>query len=376
MFGHLFVNRLKILFRDKELIFWTLIFPLILATLFNLAFSKINETEKYTAVKIAVVVDEEYEKNEQFKQTLEIASKGEERLFDLEKVSKQEAEEKLLKGEIKGYILGEELTVKEQGLEQTIIKQFLDVYHQKIATITSIAQLKQGKVDEELIADIVNRENYIEKTSYSKEDPNSVVNYFYTLIAMACLYGGFWGVKEIRDIQANQSWRGARINLAPVHKIKTILYNLAATFCINFLSILLLLIYLVFGLKIDFGNQMGYVLFTCFIGCILGISMGMFIGSILKKGETIKTAVLLAVTMTWSFLAGMMYIDMKYIIASNIPILGYLNPANLLTDALYALYYYDTLERYTLNMTILGVFCIVFLVGTYLAIRRQKYESI
>jgi ABC-2 type transport system permease protein len=67
---------------------------------------------------------------------------------------------------------------------------------------------------------------------------------------------------------------------------------------------------------------------------------------------------------------------MKYIIARNIPLLSYLNPVNLLTDAFYALYYYDTFTRVFTNIAILVVFIIVFCSGTYLIIRRRKYASL
>jgi len=95
-----------------------------------------------------------------------------------------------------------------------------------------------------------------------------------------------------------------------------------------------------------------------------------------KKDEGVKTGVILAVSMTGSFLAGMMYEGMKYIVSENAPILSYLNPVNLLTDAFYSLYYYDTYRRYALNMGILGIFAAIFCTGTYLVVRRRKYASI
>ena len=375
MYKHLLVHRFKIIVRDKELLFWTLLFPFILATFFNLAFSKLNENEKFEPIPIAIVIQQE-EENSYLKQALKIVSEGEDKLFELQELKEEEAKQKLEDKEIKGYLLKEKLYVKEEGLEQTIIKSFLDQYYQKESTIQSIIEFNKGNITPQQIQSLFSSLDYIQKESYSKENPDSTVNYFYTLIAMTCLYGGFWGVKEIRDIQANQSPRACRINLAPTHKGKVILANVSAAFFVNFVSVILLLIYLMFGLKIDFGQQIGNVLLTCMIGCMVGISLGMVIGVVCKKGEKAKTAILLAVTMTCSFLAGMMYIDMKYIVHSKIPILGYLNPANLLTDALYSLYYFDTLERFWLNIFLLTVLTIGFLTITYGMIRRQKYESI
>ena len=55
MFIHNFKYSLKTLFRNKMLIFWTFAFPIILGTLFHLAFSNISKTETFDAIDIAIV---------------------------------------------------------------------------------------------------------------------------------------------------------------------------------------------------------------------------------------------------------------------------------------------------------------------------------
>ena len=80
--------------------------------------------------------------------------------------------------------------------------------------------------------------------------------------------------------------------------------------------------------------------------------------------------------MTLSFFAGMMGITMKYIVDKNIPILNKLNPANMITDGFYSLYYYDTLDRYYFNIISLLIFSIVLIGFSILSLRRQKYDSI
>ena len=60
MFKHIFINRLKMLLRTKATIFWTLVFPIILATFFNLAFGNLAEEEKFEPFNIAVIQNENY----------------------------------------------------------------------------------------------------------------------------------------------------------------------------------------------------------------------------------------------------------------------------------------------------------------------------
>ena len=86
--------------------------------------------------------------------------------------------------------------------------------------------------------------------------------------------------------------------------------------------------------------------------------------------------ILIAITMLFCFLSGMMGITMKYVIDKNIPILNIINPANMITDGFYSLYYYDTLDRYYFNLISLLVFSIIALLISFFSIRRQKYDSI
>jgi len=104
--------------------------------------------------------------------------------------------------------------------------------------------------------------------------------------------------------------------------------------------------------------------------------MGIAIASIIKSNENTKTGVLISVTMFGCFLSGMMGITMKYIVDKNIPIINKINPASMITDGFYSLYYYDTLDRYLFNIVSLLVFAFVMLAISYSSLRRQKYDSI
>ena len=74
MFSHIYINRLKCIIRDKQMMFWTLLFPIILATLFNMAFANISNSEQFTKIKIAVVQNQEYKNNINFQEALNSVS--------------------------------------------------------------------------------------------------------------------------------------------------------------------------------------------------------------------------------------------------------------------------------------------------------------
>ena len=379
MFLNIFFNRLKCTVRDKELIFWTLIFPLVLATFFNLAFSGISKAEVFNAVDIAVIDNEQYQKDTDFKNFIEQHSKDL-RFFNVKVVSEAEAHRLLDNNEIVGYVTCGNpirLAVKNSGFEQTIIKEIFDQYSQTVSSVITIVKHHPSALQNGLAEDIGKRYEFTREVQIgTKGKPDTTVNYFYTLIAMSCFYGAFFGLKEVTDIQANLTKRAARLNVAPVHKLKALTAGLLAGVLVSFAEIILLLCYLVFVFKIDFGNQMGFILLTGIAGCGAGISFGALVGSSNKKGEGIKTAILIVSTMTASFLAGMMFDKMKYIVHKNVPILSYINPIALITDAFYSLYYYDTHTRFFVNIGLLSGFTVLFCLATYLSIRRQKYDSI
>jgi len=380
MFFHIFYNRLKCIIRDKELVFWSLIFPLILGTLFNLAFSNLTKQEAFKTIDIAVVNNEAYQKDTGFKSFLADVSQGEDKLFNINLSTKEDAEELLDNGKVDGYITVDtkiNLVVKNSGFSQTIIKAVLDEYSQTVSAVGSILTNNPTATHSKLLEDIGNRKEYTKNIQIGrKQKPDSSVNYFFTLIAMSCFYGSFFGLKEITDIQADLSKRAARLNVAPVRKMKVLIAGLCAGYLVLLLETLILISYLVFALKVDFGNQIGYILLTCFVACATGISFGAIVSAVVKKTEGVKTAILIVFTMIAAFLAGMMFENIKYIVQKNVPILAYLNPVALITDAFYALYCYDTHTRFFINIGLLNGFTVLFCLSTYLIIRRQKYASI
>ena len=80
MFLHNFKYSLKILIRNKALLFWTFLFPLVLGLFFKMAFSNIEASETFKAIDIAVVNDDNFQNNKTFKM---VTSKENEASFNI-----------------------------------------------------------------------------------------------------------------------------------------------------------------------------------------------------------------------------------------------------------------------------------------------------
>ena len=397
MFIHNFKYMLKRLFNDKMLIFWTFAFPLILGTFFSLAFSNIEEGEKLDVIDIAVIKNEKYKNSPIWQEAIKTLSdkKDEERLFNTKYVSIEKAKKLLNDEKITGYILLEEspkVVVLSNGINETIIKQVTEEISEQEAIINNVTDIKMNEYLNNNQVKIENSDTFyssiyqeIAKLTENnqaniKDASSNNLSYtmieFYTLIAMTCLYGEILGMVAINQCLANMSSNGKRVAVSPTSKSKLVISSALASYLIQLLGIFLLFIYTIFVLKVDYGNNLFYVIILTLTGCLAGLSLGIALATLLKSNENVKTGIIIAITMFGCFLSGMMGITMKYIIDKNIPLLNKLNPASMITDGLYSLYYYDTYERFFFNVASLLIFSFILLFLASTSLRRQKYDSI
>lgn len=387
---HNFKYTLKTLFKNKILIFWTFAFPLIMATFFNMAFKNITNSEKLDIIDIAVVNNEEYQNNEIYRNTLEqLSDSNEDKLFNIFYVDEQQAKELLNDNKITGYIKLEETTkivCKESGINETILKYVTEEIEEKSIMIKNLSEqeiekeIKTGNYNinyDELtnkIKELMQTETNIKDVSNKKLD-YAMIEY-YTLIAMACLYGGTISMNVINKKLPNMCNIGKRISVSPTKKKTTILSSLISSYITQLIGLALLFIYTIFILKVDYGTNTPLIILLGMIGSLTGLSLGLLIGTIIKKNENIKIGILIGITMLGCFLSGMMGITMKYIIDKNIPLINKLNPAAIITDGFYSLYYYDTLDRYWYNIISLLIISLILILISANSLRRQKYDNI
>lgn len=384
MFAHIYTHRLKCLLGDRSSLFWSLLFPLILATFFKLGLSSVDQIDAFSQIPVAVVDNAAYRQDDSLRQALTDVSKkqsdGTQALFKVQTLTEEQADQALKDGKISGYLVpgegenGLEVVLKDDGTDQTILKTFADQYIQTTAAYKDIAAADPAAMR---TAVSVKTQEFLRSVPIAKNVPKESTTYFYALIAMACLYGGFWGLKEITAVQANQSMQGARVNLAPVHKVRVFAASLCAALTVQTAGVLLLIGYLQFGLQVQIAAQLGYILLTGFAGSLAGVMLGAVIGSlIVARPGSSRDGIVSMVSLSLSFLAGMMYDKMKYIVATHVPPLSYINPASLIADSLYSLYYFDTHTRYFTDIGILFALSAAGFAVVYFTLRRQKYESI
>lgn len=372
---HLIKYDILVKIKNFNAIFWSLFFPLILGTLFYFAFGQIDEAD-FEAVPAAVVAGEDADTV--FMDFLKGISDSEEPLIQLKEMSQTEAAEALNSHKISGIFVVNEapsLTVSGNGLEESILQSLLESYENGKKTLTTVA-LTHPEGMEAAIEQMSEYSELVQQVSLGGKTTDGNAQFFYALIAMACLYGAFIGFGSAITLQANLTALAARRCVTPTHKLTLIVSEMLSSFLLHFFNLLVLLIYMRCILHLNFNGQFPDMLLVSMIGGMIGVAMGIFIGSIGRMGEGIKVGILLAISMTCSFLSGLMNNTMKNIVEQHAPVINRINPAALISDAFYCINVYNDTARYTKNLITLSIMCVVLIFASFCLVRRERYDSI
>ncbi len=393
MFKHIFYYRFKQTFRNKETTFWNILFPIILGTLFYVVLTDAYNYDKFEQIQIAVVSDDNYNSTmfitsiesvsnvvtKEFMKSKDFTKTDEnDLLFLLTYLDEAEAKELLLQHKIYGYITLKDditLTVNGSGFEQNVIKQFIDSYKQKESTVINAVNINQGEKTDEIINLLNSQKNYVASNNSSNPPKDIMMVHFFTLIAMACLYGSYFGIISATDLQADLSATASRVNITRVSKFKMTIGYLTTAYTFQLITLSILVFYLFVVLRLNLGKHIFLIFLTCLIGALIGLLFGVIIGFLIKKDVHFKQGLAIGITMLCCFLSGMMSLDMKYLVRENAPLLCYINPIELITDSLYSLYYFDNYDRYLIDTINLLIICFVLSILVFLKLRGKRYES-
>lgn len=293
--------------------------------------------------------------------------------------------------EITGYVLFNDenvnITVSSSGINETILRYVVDEISSNKEIVENLAkkeieeQYKQGNVNIEYekiyteVAKLID-DNTVKLNNISNKNLSYTMIEYYTLIAMSCLYGGMISMFITNYKLANMNAVGKRTAVSPIHKGKMLLGSLLASYIVQLMGVAILFIYTIFALKVDYGTNLPLIILLAAVGSLAGLTVGVAVATLVKANENAKTGILIAVIMFGCFLSGMMGITMKYVIDKNVPILNKINPASMITDGFYSLYYYNTLDRFYFDIISLLIFSAVMILLSYRELRRQKYDSI
>ena len=387
MFIRDFLYTIKIMVRGRVSIFWTLVFPLLLATFMYMAFGNIYEQdEMFRNIKVAVVTEDESANGLNY--MLDALSDGDDALLSVARMSESDAEKLLADEEVEGIIYTDDvkLTVAESSVNASILETVLSEYKQYEHALKDIykdgiglQQYMSGTSGVDDMSDIVEklseqRSYYTEKAS-TEGSQNVYNNYFYAIFAMSCLFASLSSIEMMGNLQANVSATGKRKNVSPQRKMTFVLAEFAALLIIHFVVEVISFIYMS-CIGVDFGDRVWEILLTLFVFCFIGLAIGVIVGAISKLAEGTKIGIVIGISMVMSILSDLCINGVKYEIQQHVPIINKLNPAALISDSFYALNVYSDHQVFTENIVIMTIEAVVLIAVGILMVRRNRYASV
>ena len=187
---------------------------------------------------------------------LEQISDSDDALFKVTYTDIDKAEEMLKSEDIKGIIKASDLSLEfgSTGIQQTIVKAFIQQYKTQEKIITDTAKNAPQKLDK-VIASIS------EKISPNEDiplhgNPDITIQFFYNLLAMTALFGSMSGLFVAQENQGDLSALGARRCCSPVNKLTSITATLLAFHVVEMICMVISVTFLRFVLKVDFGSKL------------------------------------------------------------------------------------------------------------------------
>ena len=270
MFLNIVSKQLKIGVRDKAAIFWTLMFPVILGTLFYMAFGKIFESYVVEPIKTAVYFETDNEEvKEHVIEVLDNIRVNDKEVLAATYDEDLENAQKLLEDDkIGGIIKVAEngkftVVVRSNGNQATMLDIITSTYNEQLDLIQKVSEEHPEKLNE-VYEGISKRVEYLNNKDLAGENKDPFVQYFYNIIAMAALFSSFNSVRIGNNSQANMSAVGARTNASPVNRLAFQFGSLIASFIVQTVVNCVALSYIIFVLKIKFGGNI-FIIYACYL---------------------------------------------------------------------------------------------------------------
>jgi len=370
------------LMRNKANLFWILVFPIVLGCFFKIAFSNITASESFHTIPVAVVEGDNADATAFHTMIEQLSGDSEDAMLSATFCDDKKARTLLEKGKVDGIFyttdtveLAVNSDLSDASINQSILQSLLTQYYLNRDLIVQILTTNPGNI-ESLVDSIGQSVDTRKEVSLTRNNTNTYDQYFYNLIAMACLYTAMGGINLAINNSANLSSLAARKTIAPAKRAALIGTELLAIILFESLLNMVSFLFIVTVLGIHMTTHLGLAMLTILISTTFSITFGMFLGCVGPKSEGGKTGLMFAVVMPLCFLSGLMMGTMRMVVEKYAPFVNRINPAALISDSFYALNNYDTLTRYTGNILTLLLMTALFLIISILVTRRKTYASL
>ncbi|KAB8295454.1 ABC transporter permease [Bifidobacterium avesanii] len=414
-----FLISLKVSLRNRTALFWMLLFPIVLATMFNGMLGGLSDGYETRPVPMVVVADANWNKapvtrafvdalagkasdSEAIVETTgTTGATGQTLLTVTEADSPEDARKLLADGTAKGYLTADDggrlaITLSRAavsaiaagstsdpglGVSVAALNTVTDLYNRADAVARrTLADNPQAALSRSFWNAVGSAGTPMTReVSLTNAKPDATARYFYALLAMNCLMAMSYAVGAVNATQANLSALGIRRTVAPLRRSSQLLAGFLACWLCSFAALLIALAYIRYVCGVGIGGHEPQAVLAVAVASFMANSAGTLLGAIPKLSADAKTALTSAISCALSLFTGLyggFAMQLSDWIARNAPALGLINPAQQVVNLFYSLMYYDGYGPFVRTCVTLLAMSALFLAGGVALLRRQRYEHL
>lgn len=375
------------LVRERMLLWWVFLFPVVMCLLFMGMFSNLDAGYADATTRLAVVEDANYQGAHGLPETIDAISSpdadpkvADVTVYDTEAAALAATNA----GDADAY-----LTVDEDGIPQlhvaarmngepqpTVLGAVLDSYlHTRNEIASLLERNPRALEDASTVAAFRSDAVRTVRLQATKTAPDSKVRYYFALLGMVAGMGMMLSAHAIRNVLPRCSEVGARVMVAGVPRWRILAATIVGSWLCEFTVMLAVAAFMRLVCGVDFGSNAPLVALAVLMSTLTACALGSLIGTIggLSGGGTPLVS---AITCGLSFFTGLYGSASQQIsdsLETGMPLLSHANPLWQMTHCFFSLLYYDTLAPFWRSCLVLVGMAFVFFCLAALSMRRASH---
>lgn len=378
--------------RNRGVVIWVLLFPLLLATVFVFMFDGYASGDVDRATRVGVVSDGSATAAE-LTAVLDELADGEDAVLEVvaypdeaSAAAGAEAEE------VCAYVVASaeaaprmEVPARSTGtVDQAVVQLVLERYLQVSATMAAVAEadptaLSSAESTTRLAESLAGDDVLTERLSVLRAESSEFARFYYAMLGFSSLMGAQVALLLVVTKRADGSPEGARRQLGAVGPVRQLAAALLAAWIVVFACLVAALVYIRLVAGVSFGGREGLAVVACAACALVSCAIGTFIGSIPRLSTSAKDVVCTIATMGLSLPAGLFgtpSLRLADWLSLHLPWAQAINPAVQVGETFYRLAFYDSLAPFAWSLgTLLAISAALFVVAA-LFMRRQRYAAL
>ena len=364
-----FKTTVRTLLLTPSAIVWTLVFPIVLATVFNFMFEPLRARDSIEAVDVAIVDDDAWSASPLSLVVDSLANRSQPLLRTLSVNTAQDAESMVEEGRVDGALAieadGDPLLIlapagsnagsdSSSDTNRAILESVLTGYLQNRSLIEHVAKKDPSALsDMGEVQSALSRAVSADEISLTHAQPDGMVRFYYALLGMASIFAAQLAEESVWRLQPAASAEGARRAVSGTSRMRLIVPVIAGSWFVSTAFLGIAFCYVCLTAHIDFAGREPICLVGVAVASLLSCSLGALVGSLPgRMGSDSRSGLLTVATCLLSLFAGLYgqsTMELADSIAKAAPASTWLNPVCLIRDLFYSIYYYDSLAPFALR---------------------------